>query len=310
MVNYKERKFKLGMHTYTLHLNGCGQNWGFVGDTFEQKINIFQLMDLANEWGLDGLHVTAVDLGSKDPANLAKIKKAAEEHGLYMEYNCSLNEEFDTRLNETFESACEVAKGFGADLVKFSLDIRRPKPLYGSAFCPQVMRQLCDVVDGIKKALPMYREAGIKLCVENHTETFADEIVWVVEQVNDPMVGVCVDNINSVSVLESPEYSDKRLAPYAFCCHFCDNELIRDQHGAHFIGVELGKGDIDCKKTLDALKAYAPESFDRVNFEIEWAIGNDPLEVAQKKELEACVNSIKYLREVLGLGVCTPKKKA
>ena len=36
MVNYKERKFKLGMHTYTLHLNGCGQNWGFVGDTFEQ----------------------------------------------------------------------------------------------------------------------------------------------------------------------------------------------------------------------------------------------------------------------------------
>ena len=275
-----------------------------------KQINIFQLMDLANEWGLDGLHVTAVDLGSKDPEHLAKIKKAAEEHGLYMEYNCSLDEEFDKRLNETFESACTVAKGFGADLVKFSLDIRRPKPLYGSAFCPQVMRQLCNVVDGIKKALPLYREAGIKLCVENHTETFADEIVWVVEQVNDPMVGVCVDNINSVSVLESPEYSDKRLAPYAFCCHFCDNELIRDQHGAHFIGVALGQGDIDCKKTLDALKAYAPESFDRINFEIEWAIGDDPLEVAQKKELDACVASIKYLREELGLGVCTPKKKA
>ncbi|MBQ4149989.1 MAG: hypothetical protein II594_09680, partial [Clostridium sp.] len=83
----------------------------------------------------------------------------------------------------------------------------------------------------------------------------------------------------------------------------------RDQHGAHFIGVELGKGDIDCKKTLDALKEYAPADFDRINFEIEWAIGDDPLEVAQKKEMEACVNSIKYLREVLGLGVCEPKKK-
>ena len=30
----------------------------------------------------------------------------------------------------------------------------------------------------------------------------------------------------------------------------------------------------------------------------------------QKKELDACVESIKYLREELGLGVCTPKKKA
>ena len=80
---YKDRKFKLGMHTYTLHLNGCGQNWGFVGDAFEQKINIFQLMDLANEWGLDGLHVTAVDLGSKDPENLAKIKKAGRARSVH-----------------------------------------------------------------------------------------------------------------------------------------------------------------------------------------------------------------------------------
>ena len=303
---YKDRKFKLGMHTYTLHVNGFGQNWGFVGDTFNQPHDIFWLMDKAVEWGLDGLHVTAVDLGSKDPEHLAKIKKAAEEHNLYMEYNCSLDEEFDKRLNETFESACKVAQGFGADLVKFSLDIRRPKPLYGSQFHPQVMRQLCDVVDGIKKALPLYKEAGIKLCVENHTETFADEIVWVVEQVNDPQVGVCVDNINSMSVLESPEYSDNRLEPYAFCCHFCDNVLIRDHRGAHFIGVALGQGDIDCRKTLGALKEYAPADFDRINFEVEWAIGDDDLETAQAKEMQACIDSIKYLREELGLGVRTP----
>ncbi len=300
---YKERQFKLGIHSYTLHLNGCGQNWGFVGDTFEQKIDIFKLMDLAVEWQLDGIHVTAVDLASKDPAHLAKIKQAVKDHDLYIEYNCSLDEEFDPRLNETFGSAVKIAEQIGADVVKFSLDIRRPKPLYGSQFHPIVMRQLCDVVDQINEALPEYERTGIRLAVENHTETFADEIVWIVEQVNHPLVGACVDNINSFSVLESPEYSDKRLAPYAFCCHFCDNVLIRDQHGAHFIGVALGNGDIDCKKTLQALKEYAPDCFDRINFEVEWAIGDDPLEVAQEKEIKACVDSIKYLREELGLGV-------
>ncbi len=300
---YNDRKMKLGIHTYTLHLNGLGQNWGFVGETRPQKINIFQLMDLAVEWGLDGLHVTNCDLVNHDPENLAKIKKAAEDHGLYMEFNCSLDEEFDPRLNETFRSACAVAEAIGADLVKFSLDIRRPKPLYGSCMCPQVVRQLCDVVDQIKEALPEYERTGIRLAVENHTETFADEIVWVIEQVNHPLVGACVDTINSFSVLEYPEYAVERLAPYAFNCHFCDNKLVRDDQGAHFLGVALGQGDIDCKKTLQTLKDMAPPFFDRITFEVEYPSAGEPLEIAQEKEVQFCIDSIRYLREELGLGM-------
>lgn len=300
---YKDRKMKLGIHTYTLHLNGLGQNWGFVGDHFTQAMTLEDLMDKAVEWGLDGLHLTNVDLGSKDPARLAAVKKAAKAHDLYLEYNCALNEEFDPRINETFESAVPVAEAIGADLIKFGLDIRRPKPLYGSCFHPKVMRQLCDVVDKIQAALPAYERTGIRLAVENHTETFADEIVWVIEQVNHPLVGACVDTINSVSVLENPQFATERLAPYAFCCHFCDNELVRDQHGAHFIGVALGKGDIDNKRSLQALKDLAPDFFDRITFEVEWSIGDDSVEVARKKELQACVDSIKYLRNELGIGV-------
>lgn len=301
MWTHIDRPMKLGIHTYTLHLNGLGQNWGFVGETRPQKINIFQLMDLAVEWGLDGLHVTSCDLVNHDPENLAKIKKAAEDHGLYLEFNCSLDEEFDPRLNETFESACHVAEAIGADLVKFSLDIRRPKPIYGSCFHPDVMRQLCDVVDKIKAALPEYERTGIKLCVENHTETFADEIVWVIEQVNHPLVGACVDTINSVSVLEDPKYATERLAPYAYCCHYCDNIVVRDDKGMHFLGVELGQGDIDCKRTLNALKALSP--MDRVTFEIEYPGSDATLEEAQENEVKFCIQSINYLRNELGLGV-------
>lgn len=300
---YNDRKMKLGIHTYTLHLNGLGQNWGFVGDTFEQKISIFELMDLAVEWGLDGLHVTSCDLVNHEPENLAKIKKAAEDHGLYMEFNCSLDEEFDPRLNETPLSACKVAEAIGADLVKLSLDIRRPKPLYGSCLSSAVMPQLCHVVDLIKEALPEYERTGIKLAVENHTETFADEIVWVIEQVNHPLVGACVDTINSVSVLEDPKYAMERLSPYAFNCHFCDNKVVRDEQGMHFLGVQLGQGDIDCRKTLQTLKDLAPASFDRITFEVEYPTQGEALEIAQKKEIEFCIDSIKYLRNELGLGV-------
>ena len=44
------RKFKLGMHTYTLHLSGLGESWGFQSEgktfEFEKVINLDKLMDM------------------------------------------------------------------------------------------------------------------------------------------------------------------------------------------------------------------------------------------------------------------------
>jgi len=172
--------------------------------------------------------------------------------------------------------------------------------LYGSCFHPQVMRQLCDAHDQITAVLPLLEKTGIKLAVENHTETFADEILWVIQQVNHPLVGACVDTVNSMGVLENPEYAVKKLAPYAFCNHFCDHKLTRDQFGIRFHGVALGDGDIDCFKTLQTICDQSPT--DRITFEIEWDMGDDSLAVAREKEMAACKKSIQYARQVLKIG--------
>ncbi len=294
------KKMKLGLHTYTLHLWGLGQNWGIIADPRPKEMDLIQLMDKAVEWGLDGLHITGCDLESKDDKRLKEVREAAEEHNLYLEYNFSLNEEFDSRLTDSVEDGIRIAEKLGADLGKISLDIRRPRPLYGSCFHPDVMRQLCDVYDEVKAALPLVEKTGVKLALENHTETFADEIIWLIEKVNHPLIGACVDTVNSMGVLEDPESAVEKLAPYAFCNHFCDHKLDRDQFGIRFHGVALGDGDIDCFKTYNTIKELSPT--DRITFEIEWDMGEDTLEAARQKELDACIKSIKYAREVLGIG--------
>jgi sugar phosphate isomerase/epimerase len=294
------KKMKLGLHTYTLHLWGLGQNWGIVAEPRPKIMNLMQLMDKAVDWGLDGLHITGCDLESKDDQRLKEVREAAEARDLYLEYNFSLDEEFDPRLTNTIEEGVRIAHKLGADLGKVSLDIRRPRPLYGSCFHPHVMRQLCDVYDEIMAALPLIEKTGVKLALENHTETFADEIIWLIEQINHPMVGACVDTVNSMGVLENPEVAVEKLAPYAFSNHFCDHKLDRDQFGIRFHGVALGDGDIDCVKTYNTIKELSPT--DRITFEIEWDIGEDTLEVAREKEMDACIRSIKYAREVLGIG--------
>lgn len=296
-----ERQIKLGMHSYTLHLSGLGESWGFQdAHAFEKSIDLFQLMDLAVEWGLDGLHITNVDLESLDPAHLAKVKAAAEAHDLYLEYNVSFNAPCDPRVNSTVKDALLNGKAIGAELVKFSLDIERPRPLYGTCFHPDVMRQLSDRYDEFKANIPLMEELGLTISIENHCDTYADEVIWLIQQLNHPDIGACVDTINSLVVLEGPEACVEKMAPYANCCHFCDNKLVVDPDGTHSIGVAIGQGDIDCVKVMKTLREKAP--LDRITFEVEYEIGNDSLEVAREKEIQACKESIDYLRNVLKVG--------
>ena len=63
----------------------------------------------------------------------------------------------------------------------------------------------------------------------------------------------------------------------------------------------LGEGDMDCRKMLDLLRRESP-MMDRINFEIEYDQGDDTLEVARQKQMDACIRSIKYCREVLKIG--------
>lgn len=295
------KKMKLGMHTYTLHLWGFGQNWGIVAEPRPKEFSLIELMNRSTEWGLQGLHLTGCDLESKDERSLEVIKAAAEERNLYLEYNFSLNEEFDPRLNDTIKDGVLMASKLGAENAKVSLDIKRPRPLYGSCFHPLVMRQLADIYDQIMDGLGDLENTGVKLALENHTETYADEIIWLIEKINHPLVGACVDTVNSLAVLESPLDAVEKLAPYAFVNHFCDHKLDRDQYGIRFHGVALGDGDIDCLRVLNTIKKTSPT--DRITFEIEWDMADDLLEVAQQKQMEACLKSIKYAREVLGIGL-------
>lgn len=296
-----EKKLKLGIHSYTLHLWGFGQNWQIVEEPRPKRISLTELMDLAVEWKLNGMHITGCDLETKDDIRLNEVKKEAANRGLYLEYNYSINDTYDNRLNDTVEEGITIAHKLGADLAKVSMDIVRPRPLYGSCMHPLVMEQLVQIYKQVVQAIPLLEKYSIKLALENHTETYADEVIWLIDHINHPLVGACVDTVNSMAVLESPLDAVEKLAPYAFVNHFCDHKLDRDQFGVRFHGVALGDGDIDCLRVLNTIKQVSPT--DRITFEIEWDMGDDSLDVAQQKQMEACIKSIKYAREVLGVGL-------
>lgn len=301
---HSERPLKLGMHTYTLHFFGLGESWGFGKDFyFPQVMDIFELMERAEKWELDGLQVTKVDLGSTEPAHLEKIKNAAQEHGLFLEFNSSFHAGSDSRVNCTVEEALRIGKAIGADLVKFSLDIIRPRILYGSCFHPEVMKQLAERYDEFSRNIPLMEELELKIAIENHTDTFADEILWLVDRLNHPKIGTCVDTMNPLQVMENPETTLEKMLPTAFCCHFSDDVIVVDPLGVHDVGAPHGQGSMDLKRIVQQIRDNSP--MDRIIMENEIAFLrlDEPLEEARARELKACEESIDYLRNVLKLGV-------
>jgi sugar phosphate isomerase/epimerase len=291
----------LGLHTYSLHLHGMGQNWGGFKLQWEPVWDIFGLMDEAGKLGLDGLHLTAADLGATGKNHLRDVRRAAKERGLYLEYNFSLDASgYDDRLTHTMEEGIAIAESIGSDIGKISMDIHRPHPVCGSAFHPAVIPQLENVACKAQAAAPVARNAGVRLCLENHTEAFSDEVLWIIKRVNHPYVGVCVDTNNSLMVGEDPLTAIRKLAPVSFTNHFSDHRIVFDQYGCRITGVATGTGDVPMREAFQVIKANP--NMKRLNIEVEFDPGADGREEARRREYQAVVDSIRFTREELGVG--------
>jgi sugar phosphate isomerase/epimerase len=263
--------------------------------------DIFGLMDEAKTLGLDGLHVTAADLGKTDDGHLKDVRNAAEERGLFLEYNFSLDaSRYDDRLTQTMEEGIAIAEKIGSDIGKISMDVHRPHPVCNSAFHPKVIKQLERIAQLAMAAAPMAQNAGVRLCLENHTEAFSQEVLWTINRVNHPYVGACVDTNNSLMVGEDPLTAIWTLAPVAFTNHFSDHAIVFDQYGCRITGVATGSGDVPMKAAYRIIRSYP--NMQRLNLEVEFDPGDDGPEAARRREYAAVVESIRFAREDLGVG--------
>lgn len=143
----------------------------------------------------------------------------------------------------------------------------------------------------------------MQIAIENHTDTFSDEILWIVDRLDHPLIGTCVDTMNPLQVMEDPSHAMERMLPRAYCCHFSDDIIVVDPLGVHDIGAPHGQGSMDCPRMVAQIREKSP--MDKIIFENEIAFKrmDEPIEEARARELEACKESVRYLRDVLKLGV-------
>jgi sugar phosphate isomerase/epimerase len=154
------------------------------------------------------------------------------------------------------------------------------------------------VVARLKALVPQFREAGVKLAIENHDRFKAASLVRIVEQAGPDTVGICLDTVNSFGALEGPEVVLEHLAPYALSLHVKDFTLRRAESGMGFIlsGSPAGEGRLDLPWLLESLRLAGRD----VNAILEtWPPPGPTLEETLARERAWVESSVRHLRQCI-----------
>ncbi len=272
---------ELGLASYSLHCH-LGKH---PDCAWESPYDAFWLVQQAKEAGFAGLQLSPLHY----KATLKEVQAlgvAAAEAGLFLELGAGpVGKASLARL-------LELASLANAQVVRAKLGIDRSKP---------VQPQLEALVPLLKHLAKVAVQCNVYLALENHQDITSAELARLVEEVDNPYVGVCLDFGNGVPLGEAPETMVLTLAPYAFSCHLKDCLVPGGESKAQRGRVALGEGDLDLPYLLERL--IETSRLERVLLEVPYAPApGDTLEAILAGEADQLQRSLDYARRRLKLG--------
>ena len=114
-----------------------------------------------------------------------------------------------------------------------------------------------EAVALLQQAVPAYEEAGVTLALETYEQVPVGDLVGVVEEVDSPSLGICLDPANCVAALELPAATVELTAPHVRNIHVKDFAFSRQDGWVGFTlaGCPLGEGLLDYRHLVDTAQA-------------------------------------------------------
>ena len=179
-----------------------------------------------------------------------------------------------------------LAQTFQSSLVRVVVDTADHHPSL-----PEVIRLL-------KESLPTFVEAGVTLALENHDRFTVREFQTILETIDNPYLGICLDTVNSFGALEGPEVVIEALIPWTVNLHIKDFFIRRADHlmGFTIEGTPAGQGCLDIPHLLDKLTEHNRSA--SVILEL-WPPFQDNLADTIGLEDRWARTSVRYLRQLI-----------
>lgn len=230
------REILLGLETESLHL------------LFQhKKIDVFDFVDITNNLGLDGVQINIIPdlnlnprfgtLKSNDKDYLESLDEKITSLGLYCE--------IDTRYTsiEYLKEDLQIAKTLNSKVLRTYLKIINLLTKF------DLDRAILD----LRSVIPLLEKFGICLALENHEWETSEDLLYIVESLNHPLIGVLYDTGNSMMVREDPFKAVNNLKDFIKMVHFKDHVVCMNGYEPVISGAVLGEGNIDVSSMFDFL---------------------------------------------------------
>jgi sugar phosphate isomerase/epimerase len=279
---------KLGIDSYTYH-RYFGDWYAGLQDDPGERLTVFEFLDRAAAHGVAGVSLEACFLPS-DAAFIDGLSAALDARGLLRVWAWGhpngLASGTDARAAEDLARHLGIARRVGARVMRICGGGRRTRPASWVEHKRGLVALLRPLVDEAQRH-------GVVMAIENHIDLLADEMVELLETIDSPWLGVCLDTANNLRMFEDPVAVARKLAPWARATHVKD---VTAQRGdpktfAFWPSVPLGQGLIDLPAILGLL--YDARFDGLLALEIDYLA---PAYVEAGEEA-AVRDSLAYLRE-------------
>lgn len=268
---------KLGISSFTFP-------WaiGGIEPEYPLAMSAFELLERAHELKADVLQIADnLPIGGLAEAELLKLKAQADSYGIAIEIG--------TRgiKSESLENFLRIAQLIGSPILRVVIDSQGHEPA------------IPEIVQLLKPFEAKFKEAKIKLAIENHDRLSCAEFNEIIDQVGSDWVGICLDTVNSLGAVEAPNTVIPALAPRAINLHMKDFEIIRTngQMGFTVRGTALGEGRLDIAQVIAAVGGTKRE----ITAVIElWTPRQDSYEATVALENKWAETSVTNLRQSIG----------
>jgi sugar phosphate isomerase/epimerase len=121
----------------------------------------------------------------------------------------------------------------------------------------RVREQIVHTVAPLREAARAAIDAGVVLAIENHADLRATELVELLERVDDPVCGICLDTANALRVGDDPIDAALVLSPWVRMLHLKDCEPA-DGSLTGPRSLPYGQGVIPLEAVLEAVRTTDP----------------------------------------------------
>jgi len=218
----------------------------------------FQTLDWAARHGAEGVQFSegVPEPGSgRDKSFLLSLGQHAREKNLFLEWGGAQHlpiDPFTGRPQDIIapnRAAAEQAAALGIKVVRScSSGLMRWRD---DSIPTETL--LAEIARSLREQRPMLEDLGVTLALETHFEFTTFELLRLFEMCGAApggYLGVCLDTMNLLTMLEDPVSATRRILPYVVTTHIKDGGLMPVEEGLMSFTAQAGQGLVDLEKII------------------------------------------------------------